>query len=77
MFVNMDAAVSSPPIPIPQKGAWLLQFQQANRFCCSGGDSALVAEVSTDGQQWTSFDATFNRGINFATPNAMLAEINV
>ncbi|MEQ8908188.1 MAG: T9SS type A sorting domain-containing protein [Vicingaceae bacterium] len=77
MFVNMDAAVSSPPIPIPQKGAWLLQFQQAHRFCCFGGDSALVAEVSADGQQWTEFDATFNGWPNAATPNPQYAEINV
>jgi len=77
MFINMNAAVSSPSIPIPQKGAWLLQFQQSHRYCCVGGDSVLVAEVSTDGQTWTAFDATFNRNPNSATRNPHYAEINV
>jgi len=77
-FVAMDASFTSPAISItPPRAAVILEFQQSQRYCCSGADE-LVVEVSTDGINWsTPYDATVGRNPNTATPNAELVRMNV
>jgi hypothetical protein len=76
-FVAMDASVTSPAITLtPPRASVVLEFQHSQRYCCSGADE-LVAEVSNDGINWSTYDATGGRNPNTATPNAELLRINV
>lgn len=76
-FVAMDASFTSPAISInPPRAAVVLRFEHYQRYCCSSADE-LVAEVSSDGINWSTYDATGNRNPNTATPNAETLTINV
>ncbi len=76
-FSNMDAWVSSPTFPIGVNvPSVIVEFEHCLRFCCSiAGD--IVLEVSSDGVNWTAFDATSGRTTNSPSPNSELVRIDV
>lgn len=79
--VPMDAYFSSPRLSPPSGSSIfppsvVLRFYHSQRYCCSGANE-LVLEVSTDGTNFTAFDATGDRSPNTATPNGEELEINV
>lgn len=75
-FINMDATVSSPAISITPSASVLLSYQQYHVFCCDA-NAALTIEVSSDGINWDSYDASGGRGSNTITPNPEIYTVNV
>jgi hypothetical protein len=77
MFIDVEAALVSDPIPIQSTNTVLLSFETSNRYCY-GVNAELVVEVSSDGQNWSrSFDATMNKAANDPLPNATRVSFNV
>ena len=76
-YKDMNASITSPPISIDSTvGDYFIEWEQAFRYCCSPS-SELLIEVSTDGINWISYDATAGRPIGMASPNAELKRIVV
>ncbi len=65
---TMDTWFTSTGIVIPAVSSVFLRFEQSQRYCCNRNNE-LLAEVSTDGITWTSFDASLGRLTNMAAPN--------
>ena len=72
----MDSWVTSPAISITPKGSVILQFEQNYRYCCASTDE-LVAEVSNDNINWTSFDVTLGRGASSVPANPEFLQFDV
>lgn len=76
-FRPMDAIVTSPAIPINAGiSSYFVEFEQYLNYCCSSTDESVL-EVSADGVNWDTYDATSNRAPNTPTPNGQLFSIDV
>lgn len=60
--------------PINPNTVWV-SYQQYLRYCCSGANQ-LVLEVSTDGTNWTTYDATAAIPVNAANASTAVAVAN-
>jgi hypothetical protein len=72
-----NAVLQSPPIDITAAGNIMLSFQHNFRFCCSPDQTFILAEVSTDGQNWTSFDVKNGVGPNNTSKNPFYQAIDI
>ncbi|MFW5725122.1 MAG: T9SS type A sorting domain-containing protein [Bacteroidota bacterium] len=72
-----DAWLQSPPITIPDNTSLMLTFEHNFRYCCSLNQTVMVAEVSTDGENWTSFDVRNGLSPNNTSPNPVYQAINI
>jgi hypothetical protein len=72
-----NAVLQSPPIDIPAAGNIMLSFQHNFRFCCSPDQTFILVEVSTDGQNWTSFDVKNGVGPNNTSINPVFQAIDI
>ena len=76
-FRPMDAIVTSPPISINSAvSSYFVEFEQYLNYCCSPTDESVL-EVSADGVNWDTYDASSNRAPNTPTPNGQLFSIDV
>lgn len=74
--VVMDAALQSCRLTIPAVPSISLRFQQKLRYCCSLSNEVVV-EISTDGINWTSFDAKQGVLPNVKSADPMLVQMDV
>ncbi len=72
-----DAWLQSPPIDLSDYHNVMLRFQHNFRFCCSPAETLLLAEVSTDGENWTSFDVRNGLSPNNTSANPVHQAINI
>ena len=56
-FLNMDSYLTSGPISIVPKSSIKLRWQQSYRYCCNQVIDEMLVQVSSDGINWTSFNA--------------------
>jgi hypothetical protein len=80
-FNTMDTYFQSGPIDLRDtnnltRKAVEISWEQSLRYCCSSF-SQLVLEVSTNGINWTAFDARGGIEGNVISPNGQLVRINV
>jgi hypothetical protein len=72
-----DAFLQSPPIDLSGQQHIMLSFQHAFRYCCSYENTQLLVQVSTDGQQWVSWDVKNGIWPNNMSPNPIYQYINI
>ncbi len=72
-----DAWIQSPPINLSNYARVQLRFQHNFRYCCSPGQVQIVAEVSTDGENWTTWDVRDGYAPNNTSPNPIQKTINI
>jgi hypothetical protein len=72
-----DAWIQSPPIDLSDYERVQLRFQHNFRYCCSPGQVQIVAEVSTDGENWTTWDVRNGYAPNNTSPNPIHKVINI
>ena len=72
-----DAWIQSPPIDLSDYERVQLRFQHNFRYCCSPGQVEIVAEVSTDGENWTTWDLRNGYAPNNTSPNPIHKAINI
>ncbi len=72
-----DAWIQSPPIDLSDYERVQLRFQHNFRYCCSPGQVEIVAEVSTDGENWTTWDVRNGYAPNNTSPNPIHKVINI
>ena len=72
-----DAWIQSPPIDLSNYEKVQLRFQHNFRYCCSPGQVQIVAEVSTDGENWTTWDVRNGYAPNNTSPNPIHKAINI
>lgn len=72
-----DAWIQSPPIDLSDYERVQLRFQHNFRYCCSPAQVELVAEVSTDGENWTSWDVRNGLAPNNTSANPLNQVINI
>ncbi len=72
-----DAWIQSPPIDLSEYERIQLRFQHNYRYCCSPAQVEMVAEVSTDGENWTSWDVRNGLAPNNTSANPVNQVINI
>ncbi|TVQ85807.1 MAG: T9SS C-terminal target domain-containing protein [Bacteroidetes bacterium] len=72
-----DAYIQSPSIDLSGFEKVQLRFQHNFRYCCSASQVSIVAEVSTDGENWTSWDVRNGLAPNNTSPNPVNQAINI
>lgn len=72
-----DAWLQTPAIDIPEAGNLMLNFTHNFRYCCSPDQTQIVAEVSTNGTDWTSFDVRNGYAPNNTSPNPVYQAIDI
>ncbi|TVQ18979.1 MAG: T9SS C-terminal target domain-containing protein [Bacteroidetes bacterium] len=72
-----NAWLQTPPIDIPAEGNLMLNFTHNFRYCCSPQQTQIMAEVSTNGTDWTSFDVRNGYAPNNTSPNPLYKAIDI
>ncbi len=72
-----NAWLQSPAIDIPEEGNLMLNFTHNFRYCCSPDQTQIVAEVSINGTDWTSFDVRNGYAPNNTSSNPVYQAIDI
>jgi len=72
-----NAWLQSPAIDISGADNVMLSFQHSFRYCCTPDQTLILAEISTDGTTWTSFDVRNGLGPNNTSPNPVFQAIDI
>jgi hypothetical protein len=72
-----NAWLLSPSIDISGANNVMLSFQHSFRYCCTPDQTLILAEVSTDGITWTSFDVRNGLGPNNTSANPVYQAIDI
>ncbi len=72
-----NAWLQSPSIDISGADNLMLSFQHSFRYCCTTDQTLILAEISTDGINWTSFDVRNGLGPNNTSPNPVYQAIDI
>ena len=73
-YLPMNSFITSGPIVINSVSNVLLKWRQAQRYCCTSTEQ-LELQVSTDGVNFSSFDAKFGKQANAIVTED--AEVNI
>ncbi len=75
--LTTDAYLQSPSIDILGQSNLMLTFEHSFRYCCSSEAVEMVVEISTDEENWTSFDVTNGLAPNNTSANPVYQAIDI